>query len=98
MKFIRVFLHNDSIYPDVWQEPLREAMKRITENGKAASKVLEETGADHVIYATKEYDEAEEVKEINLYMVPLSDEEFEKRTDLYCKKSKGIIYAVHKRP
>ena len=96
MKFIRIFLHTGSIYPSVWQEPLGEAMKRITENGKAASKVLEETGADHVIYATKEYDEADEVKEIDLYMIPLSDEEFRKRTDAWQKINKGIIYATHK--
>lgn len=98
MRFVRVFFHTGSIYPDVWQEPLREAMKRITENGKRALEILKETGADHVIYATKDYDEADEVKEINLYMIPLSNEEFDKRTNNYLKTNKGIIYAAHKRP
>ena len=56
-KWIRWFKHNESIYPEVGQMPLKDLESVLKEFGSEARKVLKETGADHVIYATKEYDE-----------------------------------------
>lgn len=64
-----------------------------------ASEVLKNTGADHVIYAVKHYGEqnsdgTSDLQEVRFYMVPLSDEEFHKRTSLI---DNAVVYAVHKR-
>ena len=67
--------------------------KCIREFEKEAKKVLEETGADHVVYAVKYYDDDEALEEIRFYMIPMADEEF--RKDVAGKP--GIrVYALHK--
>lgn len=50
-----------------------------------------------MIYATKEYDEEDEVKEVNFYMIPLDDAEFHRRVKSFQETTpKSMIYAVHK--
>ena len=58
-----------------------------------ARKLLAETGADHVLYGRKLYDEAGELEELRFYLFPMSDQEFEERV----APLKGQqVYAVHK--
>ena len=96
-KWIRWFKHNESIYPEVGQMPLNDLERVLKEFGSEARKVLKETGADHVVYATKEYDEEDEVKEVNFYMIPLDDAEFHRRVKSFQETTpKSMIYAVHK--
>lgn len=96
MIFVKVFSHNNSPYPYVWQEPLEDAMQGITYRRETALQYLQETQADHVIYATTTYAEDNTVKEVHLYMEALSEDEFVKRTGLWETTHNGIIYAVHK--
>lgn len=45
----------------------------------------------------KEYDEEDEVKEVNFYMIPLDDAEFHRRVKSFQETTpKSMIYAVHK--
>ena len=57
-----------------------------------AAELLKSSGADHVVYAWKEYDDNGDLKEISFYMMPFDDTEFEKRI----QPLDGIIYALHK--
>lgn len=58
-----------------------------------AAKVMEKTGADHVLYGVKSFDENGDISKVSFYMEPMTDEQFEKDTRL----SNCIIYALHAR-
>ena len=58
-----------------------------------ARKLLAETGADHVVYGRKLYTEDGELEELRFYLMPMTDEEFEK--EVVPLKSQQV-YAVHK--
>lgn len=57
-----------------------------------AKKLLEETGADHVVYGMKIYEDGR-LKEARFYLQPMNEEEFER-----VAKLRGVVvYALHKR-
>lgn len=58
-----------------------------------ARKLLAETGADHVLYGRKLYDESGELDELRFYLMPMTDEEFEERV---VPLKNQQVYAVHK--
>ena len=58
-----------------------------------ARKLLAETGADHVLYGRKLYNENGELDELRFYLLPMSDEEFEER-GVPLKNQQ--VYAIHK--
>ena len=55
-----------------------------------AKKLLDETGADHVVYGI--YEDGH-LKEARFYLQPMSEEEFDRVASL----SGVIVYALHKR-
>lgn len=57
-----------------------------------AKKLLDETGADHVVYGMKIYEDGH-LKEARFYLQPMSEEEFDRVASL----SGVIVYALHKR-
>ena len=60
----------------------------------SAAETLRRTGADHVLYAVKIYNTADELTAVQFYMNPMSDEEFSK----VAGKGRGtMIYALHSR-
>ena len=76
-----------------------EIQMQIRRFEKKASKVLEETGADHVVYAVKHFSEAmpnepSELQEVRFHMIPLDDKEFIKRTSAL---RNDLVYALHRR-
>lgn len=74
--------------------PVRDVQKYLREFELAAKKLLDETGADHVVYAWKKYNDKGEFYKVCFYEgVALNEEEFISRTD----KASGIIYALHRR-
>lgn len=74
--------------------PVRDVQKYLREFELAAKKLLDETGADHVVYAWKKYKDNGEFYKICFYEgTALSEEEFCDRTG----KASGIIYALHRR-
>ncbi len=74
--------------------PIRNIHKYLAEFEIAAKKLLDESGADHVVYAWKRYDEHGNLGEVRFYEgTAIDDEEFYSRTD----KLPGVVYALHKR-
>jgi len=92
MKFYRVFFPSPSIYANISQMTYPDYQKILAEWRAEALKQLGETGADHVIYGSRSYDEEGSLKEMHMYMLPLDDSEFYKRTS----GVDDLILAVHK--
>lgn len=67
--------------------------EKLAEFRKEAVKLLKATGADHVVYGVKFYDQNGELEEIRFYLSPMSEEKFERDV----ASIKGVVvYAVHK--
>lgn len=93
MKRVRWSHWTDAGMVEFGQGPLNKLEESIREFEKEAKKVLEDTGADHVVYAVKEYGKDDELDEIRFYMIPMSDEEFQKDV----ASQPGLrVYALHK--
>ena len=59
---------------------------------REAKKLLDETGADHVVYGMKRYGEDDELAEVRFYLTPMSDEEFDSVASI-----RGVtVYALHR--
>lgn len=71
--------------------PKKNMQNCIREWGLKAKEVLEETGAEHVVYATKLLDKDGDVEEIRFYIKPMSDDELDQASFLY-----DHIYALHR--
>lgn len=60
----------------------------------SAAETLRRTGSDHVLYAVKIYNAADELTAVQFYMNPMSDEEFHKLAG----RGRGtMVYALHNR-
>lgn len=74
--------------------PASQVLPDIQKAEKKASKVLKETGADHVLYGMKIYDGENRLQIVHFYMWPMQEEEFDK----LATRSRGtLIYALHRR-
>lgn len=62
--------------------------------GEKAAKLLRETGADHVVYAVKQFGADGEVDEVEFHMLAMSDAEFEERAT---NEPGAMVYAHHAR-
>ena len=72
---------------------LKDVNKTLLLYAKYASKILENTGVDHVLYAVKYYNEQTgELELIRFYMKPMSDEAFER----VAMMKNVVVYALHK--
>lgn len=75
------------------QMPLRQVQEDLQRFEREARKLLVETGADHVLYGVKHYDDAGELEEVRFYLQPMDDERFDRDV----ASAKGVtVYAVHK--
>lgn len=60
----------------------------------SAVETLRRTGSDHVLYAVKIFNAADELMAVQFYMNPMSDEEFHKLAG----RGRGtMVYALHNR-
>ena len=76
------------------QMPRKKILENLQRFEVEAKKVLDKTGADHVVYGRKLYNEDGELEEVRFYHFPMSDKEFEKRVaNQPCQQ----VYALHKR-
>lgn len=76
------------------QMPGRDVEKNLQNFELEAAKVLKETGADHVVYGMKLYDENDELEHVKFYMAPMDDATFQKDV---ASLSGCVIYALHAR-
>ena len=94
MKWVRWSRWTDVGMVEMGQGPLNKLEESIQEFGQEAKKVLKETGADHVVYAVKDYDDDGGLDEIRFYMIAMDDEKFQK----YVASKPGLqVYALHKK-
>ena len=75
------------------QMPVREVAGHLRRFAEKAKDALKETGADHVVYGMKQYDEDGDLEHVKFYMEPMDDEEFQSNVVTL----KGVtIYALHR--
>ena len=73
--------------------PRKKMQENLQRFETEARKLLAETGADHVLYGRKLYDEGGDLEELRFYLMPMTDEEFEKEV---VPLNGQQVYAVHK--
>ena len=73
--------------------PRKKMQENLQKFEVEARKLLGETGADHVLYGRKLYDDNGELEELRFYLLPMSDEEFEERV---VPLKNQQVYAIHK--
>lgn len=73
---------------------LSEAQKELSKFELAAKKLLDETGADHVVYGITKYDDEGEIVDIRFYLKPMNDFRFQ--VDVAVMENVRV-YALHKR-
>ena len=74
------------------QMPLRNVDQELRTFEVEAAKILKETGAAHVLYGVKRYDEDGDLDEVRFYLEPMDDERFEKDV---ANKTGVVVYALH---
>ena len=75
------------------QMPVKNVDGHLREFAKKAKEVMSETGADHVVYGLKLYDDDGDLEEVKFYMLPMSDDDFQ--SDVASLKG-CAIYALHR--
>lgn len=75
------------------QMPIRDVPKTLREFSQGAKELLDKTGADHVVYGLKVYDENGELEAVKFYQLPMDDATFDK--DVATLKN-CTVYALHK--
>lgn len=75
------------------QMPVRDIAKYLQAFEVDAKEVLQKTGADHVLYGVKQYEDGT-LTEVRFYMIPMNDEQFEKDV---ANKRGVVVFALHKR-
>lgn len=72
--------------------PVKSISSEMVKFGCHAKQVLDETGADHVLYGIVEYED-DEPSSVKFYMLPMSEEEYESKV---VGLRKCIVYALHR--
>lgn len=93
-KWIRWTQWTDAGMINIGQMPARDVNKYLQDFERQAKEVLEETGADHVLYGVKGYDLDGELEEVRFYMIAMDDEQYERDV---ARKSGVTVYALHRR-
>ena len=74
--------------------PYPQVMDLLRQYEAEAKKLLARTGADHVLYGRKMYDEEGYLAEIRFYLLPMNDERFERDV---VPLTNQLVYALHRR-
>lgn len=90
--FVQWFHWGQNGLTDFGQMRKCEVATALREFEKQARNVLERTGADHVLYGVKRYDENGQIEKITFYMEPMTDEQFEKNV---ASLNDCVVYALH---
>lgn len=71
---------------------ISEIQKELLKFERDAAEKMRETGADHVLYGTKIYDNNDRLVTVQFCIQPMSDKEFYRLTG---KTRNALIYAIH---
>lgn len=75
----------------VGQMPVKDIQKNLQEFEKKAREILEKSGADHVVYGLKEYNDDGTLDEVRFYLQPMDEQEFDRVAGM-----RGVqVYALH---
>lgn len=96
MREIKVWINDVSLFQYPHHILKTDIEKYISEWRQVLFQKCKEANADYFIYAVKTINDNGDVDELNIYMTPLNDEEFYKRTEALQKQKDVVIYAWHK--
>ena len=75
----------------VGQMPVKDIQKNLQDFEKKAKEILEKSGADHVVYGLKEYNDDGTLDEVRFYLQPMDEQEFDRVAGM-----RGVqVYALH---
>lgn len=94
MKFVKWQRWSEEGLLQFGQMPLKNVQSNLDVFRQKALEILEETGADHVLYAVKHYNEDDELDMVKFYLEPMDDERYDRDV---ASASGVVVYAVHKR-
>ncbi len=77
---------------DHGEMPVKDIQKYLQKFELEAKKILDQTGADHVLYGIKKY-RGDDLEEVCFYLLPVSDEKY----DDVAKLKNVVAYALHNR-
>ena len=92
--FVRWFQWSGGRIINYGQMRRSEIAQTLREFEAEAQKILERSGADHVLYGIKWYEEDGSLSRVSLYIDPMTEEEFEKDVT---RLTNVQVYAVHAR-
>ena len=72
--------------------PLHYLEKHLREFGRKAEKLMNDVGADHVVYGMKRYGE-NGLEEVRFYMEAMDEERFQKAI---ATMTDAVVYALHR--
>ena len=94
--FVKAFVHDGSMYLNTHWVRNSEVESYIREWKEGHFEKAQEIGADHFIYMTKSYDENGVFDQLDLYCVPLTDQQFNERVNNLLAIKDAYIGAWHK--
>lgn len=75
----------------VGQMPVKDIQKNLQDFEKKAKEILDKSGADHVVYGLKEYNDDGTLDEVRFYLQPMDEQEFDRVAGM-----RGVrVYALH---
>ncbi len=74
------------------QMPIRDVAVNLRKFEKEAKRILNESGADHVVYGVKYYNAHGNLDRVHFYLMAVTDERF----DDIALLSDVVVYALHK--
>lgn len=92
MKWVRWSQWENNTQIAMGQMPMKNIKANVLKFKEEAKRVLNNTGADHVLYCVKLFDEDDCLEEVKFYMLPMTDDEF--HYQVACR-SGIMVYAVH---
>lgn len=96
MRQIKVFRHFGQLYQQPYHDYDTNAEQIINDWKANVLPLAKSENADHFIYCTKIFGSEDQLTEINLYSVPLTEEQFRKRSEAQAKKENCWIGAWHR--
>lgn len=94
MKWVKWSQWADGSITNFGQMPICDVNKNLQRFEQEAQKLLNTSGADHVVYGIKFFNENCELESVRFYLYPMGDEAFQK--DI-ATLSGCTVYALHKR-
>lgn len=91
MSWVKWSQWTDTGMVDFGQMPVKKMQENLQRFETEAKKILNKTGAAHVLYGRKLFGEDGELEELRFYLIPMDEAEF----DRVAKIPRQQVYALH---